>query len=97
LLALTRHRDEIVWALNTTGLLVTVAAAFLLYWYPPQFTPAFTETGQSKITFVNPSTPEGVAYAREWARYAWWGPVLLIAGFVAQFVAALFSTPFIRR
>ncbi len=92
-----RHRDEIVWLLNVVGLLITVVAAFVLYLYPPRFTPAYTESGEQKVTLINPTTPEGKAYAEQWGRYAWWGPVLLIVGFLAQFLAAMLGSPFIRR
>ncbi len=91
-----RHRDKIVWSLNVVGLLITVGAAFVLYWYPPRFAPSYTESGEQKVTFINPATPEGKAYAKQWERYAWWGPVLLIVGFLAQFVAAILGSPFVQ-
>jgi len=89
-----RYRSEITWSLNAVGLFLTVVAAFILYFYPPRFVPAYTESGERKLTFVNPATPEGLAFAKQWDRYARVGPPMLMAGFLAQLAAAIFDAPF---
>jgi hypothetical protein len=77
--------------------MLTVAAAITLYLYPPRFAPAYTESGEQKLTLVNPATSEGRAYAKQWAQYAWLGPLMLILGFSAQLAAATFDAPFWTR
>ena len=89
-----QYRREIAWSLNAVGLSITLVAAFILYLYPPRFVPAYTESGERKVTFVNPATPEGLAYAKQWDRYARVGPPMLVAGFLAQLAAAIFDAPF---
>jgi len=92
-----QYHREIAWSLNAVGLFLTVVAALILYLYPPRFTPAYTETGEQKLTLVNPVTAEGRAYAKQWAQYAWLGPLMLILGFSAQLAAAIFDAPFWTR
>src|SRR2546425_10490698 len=82
------------WVLNAVGLLVTLIAALILWWYPPLFAPPYTEGGEGKLTVIVPATPEGKQYAEEWKQRAWWGPVLLVVGFAFQFVAGVVSAPF---
>lgn len=92
-----QHRREIAWSLNALGLFVTVIAALVLYVYPPRFARAYTETGEQKITLINPATTEGLAYAKQWERYARVGPIMLVIGFLTQFAAAIFDAPFWAR
>ena len=92
-----QYRREIAWSLNAVGLSITLVAAFILYLYPPRFAPAYTESGERKVTFVNPATPEGLAYAKQWDRYARVGPPMLVVGFLAQLAAAIFDAPFWTR
>src|SRR5258708_40035006 len=87
-----QYRREIAWSLNAAGLMLTVAAAITLYLYPPRFAPAYTESGEQKLTLVNPATSEGLAYAKQWAQYAWLGPLMLILGCSSQLSAATFVT-----
>ncbi len=76
------------WVLNVIGLLISTAAAVLMYYFPPRVL-QYTEKGEPQITFVGNSTEQGKrvgAWQGRWSKVA---PALLALGFLLQLFAAL--------
>ncbi len=66
------------WCLTVLGLTLNLAAAGLMYYYPPMVI-RFTEKGEGEITLTSNATPEGQrAYQLYCPTYFWTGGVLFL-------------------
>src|SRR5258708_35673131 len=88
-----QYRREIAWSLNAAGLMLTVAAAITLYLYPPRFAPAYTESGEHKLTLVHPPTRARRAYPKHQAPYPRLRPLPFIPRVPAHPAAPPFVAP----
>ena len=78
----------IVALLNLIGLALTVAAAFVMWYFPPRMK-YFTEDGAQVVTWTNNPNQGNACLGRMQARLSKWAPFILGVGFLLQLPAAI--------
>ena len=80
----------IIAILNLVGLVLTVAAAFLMWYFPPR-TAYYTEDGAQVVQWTNNPKPEKARIGWLQARRSEWAPFVLGVGFALQLPSAVLS------
>lgn len=78
------------WLLNVVGLVISTAAAAMMFYFPPRL-PMYTEKGAVLGVWEGNPTDKGKRLGKWQARLAKVGPGLLILGFALQLIAAWIS------
>ena len=76
--------------LNVVGLFIGVAAACLMYYFPPRVT-LYTEKGEPNLTWLSKETDEGKRRGKYQKRLSKAAPWILATSFLLQLVAALLT------